>query len=73
MNAYQRRRRIVFWLGSFPVLLGFTILVLTLILAGRVVPLSPQEIENVSLSHQQVNYSPEMANQKTATILAVSQ
>jgi hypothetical protein len=72
MNAYQRRRRILFWLGSFPVLAGFTILVLALTLAGRVAPLSPLELDGASLS-QQAKYSPKMADQKTATILAVSQ
>ncbi|MBL7228093.1 MAG: hypothetical protein JJK56_08905 [Pseudomonas sp.] len=72
MDAYQRRRRIQFWLGSFPVLVGFTILVLALILAGRVSPKGPQELDGASLS-QQAKYSPKITNQKTATILAVSQ
>jgi hypothetical protein len=36
MTAAQRRRRIVFWRGSFPVLAAFTILMLSLSLAERV-------------------------------------
>lgn len=72
MNAYQRRRRIVFWLGSLPVLAGFTILVLALILADRVAPLSSREINGVYLS-QQVRPPTELVNQKADSILAVSQ
>lgn len=71
MDAYQRRRRIQFWLGSFPVLIGFTILVLALILSGRGATLSPQELDGVSLSPQ-TKSAPQMTNQK-ATILAVTQ
>lgn len=72
MNAYQRRRRIIFWLGSFPVLVGFTILVLALVLADRVAPLSSQELNGVYLS-QQVRHPTELVNQKADSILAVSQ
>jgi hypothetical protein len=36
MTATQRRRRIVFWRGSFPVLAAFTIMMLSLSLADRV-------------------------------------
>lgn len=72
MNAYQRRRRIVFWLGSLPVLAGFTILVLALILADRVAPLSSRELNGVYLS-QQVRHPTELVNQKADSILAVSQ
>jgi hypothetical protein len=36
MNAAQRRRRIVFWRGSFPVLAAFTVLMLSLSLADRI-------------------------------------
>lgn len=36
MTANQRRRRIVFWRGSFPVLAAFTIMMLSLSLAERV-------------------------------------
>lgn len=72
MNAYQRRRRIVFWLGSLPVLAGFTILVLALILADRVAPLSSREINGVYLS-QQVRHPTELVSQKADSILAVSQ
>lgn len=71
MDAYQRRRRIQFWLGSFPVLVGFTILVLALILTGRGAALSPQELNGVSLT-QQTKSGPRMSNQKAAT-LAVTQ
>lgn len=72
MNAYQRRRRIVFWLGSFPVLVGFTILVLALILADRVAPLSSHELDGVYLS-QQMRPPTKLVNQKADSILAVSQ
>jgi len=72
MNAYQRRRRIVFWLGSLPVLAGFTILVLALILADRVAPLSSRELNEVYLS-QQVRHATELVNQRADSILAVSQ
>lgn len=36
MTANQRRRRIVFWRGSFPVLATFTFLMLALSLADRI-------------------------------------
>lgn len=36
MTATQRRRRLVFWRGSFPVLATFTVLMLCLSLADRV-------------------------------------
>ena len=71
MNAYQRRRRIQFWLGSFPVLIGFTILVLALILAGQGATVTSQELDVVSFS-QQTKSASEITNQKAA-ILAVSQ
>ncbi|AVX91426.1 hypothetical protein PkP19E3_25345 [Pseudomonas koreensis] len=50
MDAYQRRRRIQFWLGSFPVLVGFTVLILALILASQEATLIPQELDAVSFS-----------------------
>ena len=71
MDAYQRRRRIQFWLGSFPVLIGFTILVLALTLSGGGATLSPQELDGVSLS-QHTKSASQMTNQKAA-ILAASQ
>lgn len=71
MDAYQRRRRIQFWLGSFPVLVGFTILVLALILAGQGATVTSQELDVVSFS-QQTKSASEITNQKAA-ILAVSQ
>jgi hypothetical protein len=36
MTARQRRRRLVFWRGSFPVLAAFTLLMLSLSLAERI-------------------------------------
>ena len=36
MTAGQRRRRIVFWRGSFPVLAAFTVLMLAMSLADRI-------------------------------------
>lgn len=39
MNANQRQRRYIFWRGSFPVLAGFTFLMLALCLADRIAPL----------------------------------
>ena len=71
MDAYQRRRRIQFWLGSFPVLVGFTVLILALILASQEATLIPQELDAVSFS-QQTKSASEITNQKAA-ILAVSQ
>mgnify|MGYP001554928745 FL=1 len=71
MDAYQRRRRIQFWLGSFPVLVGFTVLILALILASQEATLIPQELDGVSLS-QQTKSASQITNQKAA-ILAVSQ
>lgn len=72
MNAYQRRRRIVFWCGSFPVLLGFTVLMFALILADQVAPLTPQALDGIDMS-QQARYSQKLVNQKAESILAVSQ
>jgi hypothetical protein len=72
MNAYQRRRRIVLWCSSFPVLLVFTILILVLIMANQVAPLNPQELGNANLG-QQVRYSPKLVTQKAESILAASQ
>ena len=71
MDAYQRRRRIQFWLGSFPVLVGFTVLILGLIVAGQGATVTPQELDGVSLS-QQTKSASQITNQKAA-ILAVSQ
>ena len=71
MDAYQRRRRIQFWLGSFPVLVGFTVLILALILTSQEATLIPQELDGVSLS-QQTKSASQITNQKAA-ILAVSQ
>ncbi len=36
MNANQRRRRLIFWRGSFPVLAAFTLLMLALSLADSI-------------------------------------
>ena len=72
MNANQRRRRIVFWRGSFPVIVGFAVLILTLTLAEQAAPVTPQELDGVNLS-QQVVHSPKLGSQTTAPILAVSQ
>lgn len=36
MTATQRRRRLIFWRGSFPVLAAFTILMVSLSLADRI-------------------------------------
>jgi hypothetical protein len=36
MISAQRRRRIVFWRGSLPVLAAFTVLMLSLSLADRI-------------------------------------
>lgn len=71
MDAYQRRRRIQFWLGSFPVLVGFTVLILALIPASQEATLIPQELDAVSFS-QQTKSASQITNQKAA-ILAVSQ
>ena len=71
MNAYQRRRRIVFWRGSFPVILGFAVLVVALILADRVAPETSEELDGVDLS-QQEGHSTKIGSQTTAPILAVS-
>ncbi|POA77447.1 hypothetical protein C1890_15315 [Pseudomonas sp. DP16D-R1] len=68
MNAYQRHRRIVFWCGSFPVLVGFTILMLALILADQVAPLNLQDFDGVELS-QQVRHAPKLMNLRAESIL----
>lgn len=36
MTANQRRRRMVFWRGSFPVLAAFTFLMIALSMAERI-------------------------------------
>lgn len=36
MTAGQRRRRMIFWRGSFPVLTAFTFLMLAISLADRI-------------------------------------
>lgn len=36
MTATQRRRRYIFWRGSFPVLAAFTVLMVSLSLADRI-------------------------------------
>ncbi|KPW33962.1 hypothetical protein ALO87_101694 [Pseudomonas syringae pv. apii] len=36
MTAGQRRRRMIFWRGSFPVLAAFTLLMLAISLADRI-------------------------------------
>ncbi|WP_152644273.1 MULTISPECIES: hypothetical protein [unclassified Pseudomonas] len=52
MNTYQRHRRTVFWCGSFPVLVGFTILMLALIVADQAASLNPQNFDGIELSQQ---------------------
>jgi len=53
-------------------LVGFTILVLALILSGRGASLSPQELDGLSLS-QQTKSPPQITDHKATTILAVAQ
>jgi hypothetical protein len=36
VTATQRRRRLIFWRGSFPVLAAFTVLMVSLSLADRI-------------------------------------
>ena len=38
MNEDQHRRRIVLWLGSFPVIAAFVLLILVLLLSDRTAP-----------------------------------
>ena len=38
MNENQHRRRIVLWLGSFPVIAVFVLLILVLLLSDRTAP-----------------------------------
>lgn len=71
MNTRQRRQRIIFWRGSFPVILGFIVLVMALVLADRIAP-SPQEIDDVNLSPQ-VEHSPKLRTQEVAPIAIPSQ
>ena len=68
MNAYQRHRRIVFWSGSFPVLVGFTVLMFALILADQTAPLNPQNFDGIELS-QQVRSSQKLKNPKAESSL----
>ncbi|WP_219063455.1 hypothetical protein [Pseudomonas sp. UMAB-08] len=72
MNAHQRRQRIVFWRGSFPVILGFVALVLALMLADRVAPVTPQELDSENLTQPEA-HSPELGHKAAAQILTVSQ
>ena len=64
MNTRQRRQRMIFWRGSFPVILGFIVLVMALVLADRIAP-GPQEVEDVNLSPQ-VEHSPKLRSQEVA-------
>lgn len=72
MNAHQRRRRIVLWRGSFPVIFGFIVLVIALMLADRVAPVTPKDIDDVKLS-QQVEHSLDLGRQEAAPIAIPSQ
>lgn len=65
MNTHQRRRRIIFWRGSFPVILGFIVLVLALVLADRIAPVSPREIDDDNLN-QEVEHSSELKSHEAA-------
>jgi hypothetical protein len=68
MNTRQRRLRIIFWRGSFPVLFGFVVLVIALVLADRIAPVSPQEFDDENLSPQE-ELSRELRSQEAELIV----
>ena len=52
MNEDQHRRRIVLWLGSFPVIAVFVLVILVLLLSDRPVPAIPQIPDGSNPIHQ---------------------
>lgn len=72
MNAHQRRQRVIFWRGSFPVILGFVVLVIALVLADRIAPVSTQETDDVNLTPH-VEHSTDLRSQEAAPIAIPSQ
>lgn len=62
MNEDQHRRRIVLWLGSFPVIAVFVVLILVLLLSDRP-PLVIPQIPDGSNPIHQADQSPKVIRQ----------
>ena len=56
MNEDQHRRRTALWLGSFPVIAAFALLILILLLINRTQPSTPQIPARSSPPHQTDQY-----------------
>lgn len=71
MNEDQHRRRIVLWLGSFPVIAAFVLLILMVLLSDRTTPVIPQ-IPVGSNPILQADQSPKVMSQAIEPIPAES-
>lgn len=67
MNEEQHRRRSAVWLGSFPVIAAFALLIMVLMLSDRVVPATPSKNDGLT-PIQQVSHSPELGSQGSESI-----
>lgn len=71
MNEDQHRRRIVLWLGSFPVIAVFVLLILMLLLSDRPALVIPQIPDGSNPIHQ-VDQSSKVMSQAIEPIPAES-
>lgn len=71
MNEDQHRRRIVLWLGSFPVIAVFVLLILVLLLSDRTAPVILQIPSGSNPTHQ-ADQSPKVISQAIEPISAES-
>ncbi|MDR7283162.1 hypothetical protein J2X84_001986 [Pseudomonas corrugata] len=71
MNEDQHRRRVVLWLGSFPAIAIFVLLILVLLLSDRMAPAIPQ-IPAGSNPIPQADQSPNVTSQAMKPIQAES-
>ena len=71
MNENQHRRRIVLWLGSFPVIAVFVLLILVLLLSDRTAPVISKIPVGSNPIHQ-ADQSPKVMSQVIEPIQAES-
>lgn len=71
MNEDQYRRRIVLWLGAFPAIAVFVLLILVLLLSDWSAPIIPKKLDGSNPTQQGV-HSPELGSQGSGSISAES-
>ena len=67
INEDQHRRRTALWLGSFPVIAAFALLILKLLLTNRMPPSTPQIPARSNPPHQTDKYDESVRSTLEAT------